>query len=103
MRYHEYILCYISSPLPSQVSQATNDKVDIIAQDTQNLRVNQNEQKRQEILQWLSPLNFAPQQSDLSGRRQKGTGLWLLESKIFQEWVSNEGKTLVCRGMPGAG
>lgn len=80
-----------------------NDKVDIIVEDTQNLKLNQSQQKREDVLQWLSPINFAPQQNDLSGRRQEGTGSWLLESRNFQEWVSKEGGTLVCQGMPGAG
>ena len=93
----------VSSLLPSQASRATNDKVDIIAEDTRNLRSNQSQQERETVLKWLSPLNFATQQSDLSSRRQERTGSWLLESQKFQEWVSERGKTLVCQGMPGAG
>lgn len=93
----------MSSLLPSQVSRATDAKVKIIAEDVQSLRLNQSQQKREEVLLWLSPLNFTSQQSDLSGRRQGGTGSWLLESQEFQEWVGNQGKTLVCQGMPGAG
>lgn len=92
-----------NTSLASQASRATNQKVDSIIEDTHNLRLNQNQQERNELLQWLSPLNFAPQQSDLSNRRQKETGSWLLGSHEFQEWVSKEGKTLVCQGMPGAG
>ena len=85
------------------MSRATKDKVDVIAGDTQSLRLNQSQQERDKVLQWLSPLNFKPRQAELSARRQKGTGSWLLESPNFQEWVSEEGKTLVCQGMPGAG
>ncbi|KAF6219464.1 hypothetical protein HO133_003931 [Letharia lupina] len=92
-----------NTSLASQASRATNQKVDSIIEDTHNLRLNQNQQERNELLQWLSPLNFAPQQSDLSNRRQKETGSWLLGSHEFQEWVNKEGKTLVCQGMPGAG
>ena len=79
------------------------EKVDAIADDTQHLRLSQGQEERETVLQWLSPLNFAPQQSELSGRRQEGTGEWLLKSREFQEWVSLEGKSLVCQGMPGAG
>ena len=85
------------------MSRATNDKVKVVAEDVQNLVLNQSQQEREAVLQWISPLNFGPQQSDLSGRRQKGTGSWLLESQDFQNWVNKEGKTLVCQGMPGAG
>ena len=81
----------------------TKDKVGLIAEDTQNLKLNQIQQEREAVLQWISPLNFAQQQSDLSGRRQGGTGSWLLESSEFQERISKDGKTLICQGMPGAG
>ncbi|KAF5639627.1 ankyrin repeat [Fusarium sp. NRRL 52700] len=54
------------------------------------------------ILEWLTPLNYGPQQSDNLSQRQEGTGEWLLTSKEFQNWVDN-GKTLFCPGFPGAG
>lgn len=93
----------ISLLLISQASRATKDKVDGISEGVQNLRLNQNQQEREAALEWLSPLNFAPQQSDLSSRRQEGTGLWLLESQEFKDWKSKARETLVCEGMPGAG
>ncbi len=43
------------------------------------------------------------QQSDLIGRRQEGTGQWLLVSKQFKDWVNGNGETLLCPGIPGAG
>lgn len=92
-----------SSLLFSRVSRVTNDKVDDISEDVQNLTLNQSQLEREAVLQWISLLNFAPQQSDLSSRRQEGTGLWLLESQEFQAWKGKEGETLVCQGMPGAG
>lgn len=39
------------------------------------------DQKRQELLSWLSPLDYGAQQSDYIARRQPGTGQWLLDSK----------------------
>ena len=77
--------------------------VEGIAEDTSTLRSNQSQKDREKILQWLSPLNFAVQQCDLSIRRQVGTGDWFLESLEFQEWIKKNGGTLVCQGMPGAG
>ncbi|KAF4943729.1 hypothetical protein FGADI_13200 [Fusarium gaditjirri] len=55
-----------------------------------------------DILEWLTPVNYGPQQSDYFSQREKGTGEWLLSSKEFQEWVEN-GQTLFCPGVPGAG
>ncbi|KAF2181001.1 hypothetical protein K469DRAFT_692519 [Zopfia rhizophila CBS 207.26] len=59
-------------------------------------------EKREAILDWLTPIDYAPQQSDFITRRQVGAGRWLLESTDFQEWMKT-GKTLFCPGIPGAG
>ncbi|KAF2190054.1 hypothetical protein K469DRAFT_759451 [Zopfia rhizophila CBS 207.26] len=59
-------------------------------------------EKRETILDWLTQIDYAPQQSDFINRRQAGTGRWLLESTDFQEWIKT-GKTLFCPGIPGAG
>ncbi|RYP35326.1 hypothetical protein DL767_003865 [Monosporascus sp. MG133] len=55
------------------------------------------------ILRWLTPVDYAPQQSDFINRRQVGTGQWLLESREFQVWLQTDKQTLFCHGMPGAG
>jgi hypothetical protein len=59
-------------------------------------------EERQTILNWLTTIDYAPQQNDYINRRQEGTGRWLLESKEFQDWVIT-GNTLFCPGIPGAG
>ncbi|KAJ7328902.1 hypothetical protein DFH08DRAFT_709331 [Mycena albidolilacea] len=59
--------------------------------------------ERAQIIDWLSPLNFFLRQADIARTRQPGTGAWLLEDVCFQEWKSGSGKTLWCRGIPGAG
>jgi NACHT domain len=60
-------------------------------------------QLRQTVLNWLTPIDYAPQQNDFISRRQAGTGQWLLDSAEFQEWLKIEKKTLFCPGIPGAG
>jgi hypothetical protein len=55
------------------------------------------------ITDWLTPIDYGPQQSDFIGRRQKGTGQWLLDSNEFQEWLNTRKQTLFCPGIPGAG
>ncbi|RDW85168.1 hypothetical protein BP6252_02758 [Coleophoma cylindrospora] len=57
----------------------------------------------QEILNWITPIDYAAQQSDFIGRRQDGTGQWLLDSVEFQTWLQTPKKTLFCPGIPGAG
>ena len=55
------------------------------------------------ILDWLTPIDYAPQQRDFISRRQAGTGQWLLDSIEFQAWLETDKQTLFCPGMPGAG
>ncbi|CAG8882582.1 unnamed protein product [Penicillium egyptiacum] len=62
------------------------------------------EQKEElEILNWITPINYGPQQSDFLGRRQRGTGQWLLESTQFEIWKAIKNQTMFCPGIPGAG
>jgi hypothetical protein len=56
-----------------------------------------------EIAEWLTHLNYGPQQSDLTKRRQPGTGQWVLESAEYKNWLESNNKTLFCPGIPGAG
>ncbi|KAH0547754.1 hypothetical protein FGG08_000011 [Glutinoglossum americanum] len=55
------------------------------------------------ILDWLTPIDYSPLQSDFLSRHKEGTGQWLLNSKEFQTWLSTAKQTLFCPGIPGAG
>ena len=59
--------------------------------------------EEQAILEWLTTIDYAPQQSDFISRRQTGTGQWLLDSAEFQLWLTTEKQTLFCPGIPGSG
>jgi Cdc6-like AAA superfamily ATPase len=59
--------------------------------------------EHQAILDWLTAIDYAPQQSDFISRRQDGTGRWLLDSTEFQKWLETDKQTLFCPGIPGAG
>jgi hypothetical protein len=61
------------------------------------------EQEHDNILNWLTPIDFATQQSDFINRREVGTGQWLLESAKFQAWIETDQQVLFCPGIPGAG
>jgi len=56
-----------------------------------------------EILNWLTPIDYGPQQGDYLRRRQVGTGQWLLDSVEFRTWLDLGGQTFFCPGIPGAG
>jgi NACHT domain len=63
----------------------------------------QHNQEYENILKWLTPIDYATQQSDYLGRRQPGTGQWLLDSAEYQSWLNTPKQTLFCPGIPGAG
>jgi Cdc6-like AAA superfamily ATPase len=61
-------------------------------------------QERRAIADWLTSVDYTSQQSDYTGRRQAGTGQWLLkDSPEFQQWLGTDKQTLFCPGNPGAG
>ncbi|KAI9875567.1 MAG: hypothetical protein M1830_008336 [Pleopsidium flavum] len=61
------------------------------------------EKKRQDILDWLSPLSFDTKQNDVYSQRQERTGIWLLEHPNFVPWINGNYGTLWCPGIAGAG
>jgi len=75
-------------------------KLDELNED-QKARAHRDE--RQAVLDWLTLIDYAPQQSDFINRRQTGTGQWLLDSQEFKTWVETNKQTLFCPGIPGAG
>ncbi|KAL2830411.1 hypothetical protein BJY01DRAFT_240400 [Aspergillus pseudoustus] len=60
--------------------------------------------KRHEaIVDYLAPFDFSKRYADLLSQRHENTGQWFLEADAFQKWLVNEGRTLWCSGIPGAG
>jgi hypothetical protein len=55
------------------------------------------------VLNWLTPIDYGPQQTDYIKRRQPGTGKWMLDSAEYQTWLRTKGQTLYTPGIPGAG
>ncbi|KAM6484132.1 hypothetical protein HDV62DRAFT_379491 [Trichoderma sp. SZMC 28011] len=55
------------------------------------------------ILEWVTPIDYGPQQSDFLRRREPGTGQWLIDSREYQAWLGARKQTLFCPGIPGAG
>jgi hypothetical protein len=72
-------------------------------QHIHQVKQRQDDKERREILDWLTPVDYGPQQSDYINRRQPGTGKWLLDSAKYQAWLTTSKQTLFCPGIPGAG
>lgn len=59
--------------------------------------------ERLATLDWLTKTDYRSQQNQFAHERQEGTAQWFLTSSEFDNWLSQEGSTLFCQGMPGAG
>jgi len=56
-------------------------------------------QKRQNILEWLSPGDYWQRHNNFRARYVPGIGNWLLESNRFKIWTSGTGSpALICPG-----
>lgn len=82
------------------------DTLPSIEENTLHTRAKLDRKEDIDILDWLTPIDYGPQQSDHFKRRQAGTGQWLLESTQFQtllDATEQTENTLFCPGIPGAG
>ncbi|KAF8454887.1 hypothetical protein BGX38DRAFT_1267506 [Terfezia claveryi] len=63
----------------------------------------EHEEKRRQLIEWLSPLPYNIKQSQTSSRRQKGTGDWLFEQYAYESWEKGQANALWINGIPGSG
>ncbi|EWG49990.1 hypothetical protein FVEG_09329 [Fusarium verticillioides 7600] len=62
--------------------------------------------ERENLIKWLSSLDFCDKQRSLFSKHHGDTGKWLLDSDKFQDWLSasdEESTMLWCAGNPGSG
>ena len=71
--------------------------------DVESMRSKMDSKEDHEILNWLTGVDYGPQQTDYIKRRQEGTGQWLLDSMEYKAWLKTSKQTLFCPGIPGAG
>ncbi|KAF2807096.1 purine and uridine phosphorylase [Mytilinidion resinicola] len=55
------------------------------------------------VLEWLTTIDYSPDQNYYHSRQQHGTGQWFLDSAQFQAWLKTDKQTLFCPGIPGSG
>ncbi|KAK1140225.1 hypothetical protein N8T08_010522 [Aspergillus melleus] len=88
-------------------SQRTSEESGLIRDEISEIKTLQLGQERskeyQEIVEWLTPIEFHSQQNDFYKQRQEGTGQWLLTNPEFNSWLNGTSQALFCPGAPGAG
>lgn len=82
---------------------AIQDSVGAVQARVDAVQRDQERQKIQVLVEWISSAKYSSQQSDFIARRQPGTGQWFLESPEFNSWFCGPSHTLFCPGIPGAG
>jgi Cdc6-like AAA superfamily ATPase len=60
-------------------------------------------QRQEKIRSWLSAPDPSTNFNKASKQRQKGTGLWFLQSSIFKKWQTDHHTFLWLYGIPGCG
>ncbi|RYO97164.1 hypothetical protein DL764_007368 [Monosporascus ibericus] len=86
-----------------KISELVLASVSRIEGNVETLGSKMNRKEDLEVLDWITPVDYGPQQSDFLRRRQPGTGQWLLDSEEYQNWLNASKQTLFCPGIPGAG
>ncbi|KAL2845085.1 nucleoside phosphorylase domain-containing protein [Aspergillus pseudodeflectus] len=66
-------------------------------------KIEEAKRRHQAVVDYLAPYDFSKRYADVLSQRHGNTGQWFLETAAFHQWLTNEGRTLWCSGMPGAG
>jgi len=90
------LLNIFTANLASEQAQAALLELDKRVEDVQ---MTQSRQEHRMIAEWLSPINFPITHNDICSRRQQGTGLWLLNSPEYQDWIYGTDDVLWCPGI----
>ncbi|KAF9771002.1 hypothetical protein IL306_011376 [Fusarium sp. DS 682] len=59
--------------------------------------------EKQAMLDWISSIDYIPQQNHLVSRLQANSRRWLFNSAEYQSWEKQKGQVLFCPGDPGTG
>ena len=57
----------------------------------------------EKIHRWLAAPDPSVNQDEACKKRQETTGLWFIQSKVFESWKVKSGSMLWLHGIPGCG
>lgn len=86
-----------------EIHRTTKQTLEAVESVDSSVDAIQQNQRRGEILNWISSNDFPERQSDVINQRKKGTGQWFLDAPQFNDWAHGSNETLLCPGIPGAG
>jgi hypothetical protein len=78
-------------------------RVALIEETVLSIKSAKDKTRSQEILTWLSPLEFSDEQAAYLEKMASGTGQWFLASDELQSMATGNNITVYCHGIPGAG
>ncbi|KAL4947847.1 hypothetical protein BDW69DRAFT_105504 [Aspergillus filifer] len=100
--YAKDLLCRIP-PNKIEAEKKIAERLSDIEKNVNNMSKFIHSKRDKDVLQWITPVDYAPQHNDFIRQRHPGTGEWFLRSEEFQAWLLNSKKTLFCPGNPGVG
>ncbi|KAF3314508.1 hypothetical protein TWF173_004591 [Orbilia oligospora] len=96
---------FINRIEPAVVAEVSIMKEDFdrVINEIAILRGNLSGDEERKVLDWITPIDDSTQHNDFLNRRQPGTGEWMLNSSVYQNWLNTPKEILYCPGIPGAG
>ncbi|KAH6617510.1 hypothetical protein F5144DRAFT_541691, partial [Chaetomium tenue] len=101
--YTKELLAYVPVQEVQETKRAgdvLNQKLDSVQQTTDSIQADLRTEK---IERWLRPSDPSTNANHARELRHEGTGAWLLENPVFQEWHSGSRRYLWLHGLAGCG
>ncbi|KAJ5813170.1 hypothetical protein N7447_010193 [Penicillium robsamsonii] len=86
-----------------EMLNAFNAPMKRVDENIQHLLQNMDEERRIEMLEWISPIPFGKNHNNVKEKRTPGTGEWLLQHEDFTNWEQTDSSIFWLQGSPGTG
>ncbi|KAK0218438.1 hypothetical protein EDD85DRAFT_353903 [Armillaria nabsnona] len=93
----------LSSLITIEILKGTDAVVKHIQKATDNNAADKLAERRQNVINWLEPLDSQAKQREVNERRQPATCEWLSSHARFVSWYKSSGSFLWLNGIPGNG